>query len=295
MDVKVTADTVTADQLENLSPEQMAALERGEEIELNANAPAAPPAEDTETGDAPDPAGEVEQQGDEGKQDVPDIDALRKQLKDEMQEEWGKERKGILADLQAERLKRQQTEQRLQELANQGKEPQQDDPLKDLSDDDFVSAADMKKYMHAQLQEKEQQFQAAIERKEHERRVYESTQKARGKYQDYDEVIQQGFSELVLSNQQLLQDVLADPDPGERAYKEGLKHPMFKDRQTDNGQQGQQKDKSTEMINKLKNRPKTISGGGSGGGGKISLEQAANMSDAEWAALPEAERRRLLG
>lgn len=268
--VKVTSETITAEQLEQLTPEQVKTLESGGEVDMNQTVPVETPA----TGDEETPS-----EPDEEKEQAADIEALKTQVKSELSAEWEKERRGITADLKAERERRRHAEQQLQEIQAQAQGKQEANNMDGLTEDDFPTVGHVRKINEEAIKKIQAQFE--IEKQNLILAI--SARLAKERHKDYNDVLA-SFGEMAAWNEDLLQQVLADPDPAERAYQEGLKHPKY--------QAGKQN--NNDLINVIKNRPKTITGGGGTRQGKITLEQAAQMSDEQWAALPPQERQRLL-
>jgi len=121
-----------------------------------------------------------------------------------------------------------------------------------------------------------------------------SEQRARLRYKDYDKVVGE-FLPAMQRDPFLMEMFYKSPDPAEFAYRQAImiNWDKFLERAKEEGRQ--------EVVKKLekgREAPTSLSkeaGARPAGEGEITLEQAAKLSPAAWAELPEKTRRRLLG
>lgn len=147
-------------------------------------------------------------------------------------------------------------------------QPQQqvEDPFAKLADDDLLTAGDYKRTLS--------EIKKAQEREIRTLRMEFSEQRARDKHNDYDDVIETYFADLVRQNPGLLDTVMSHKDPGESAYRLAMTHPNF--------QANVQKDaakKIVQKINRNADTPKTLGARGGGQNRTPSHDPYSQMSD----------------
>lgn len=292
--MKVTAETLTEDQLNGLTEAQMKELDEKGEIEIEDGTPPSgqqPPAGE-EGAQTPPPGAPGEQAGQQNAQPpAPDDDpiVLKQKLADSQKEN--------------ERLRRE-SDGRLRDLIESRKHKEQKPPdqppvdpfaelMKDVGDDDFIDAKRFKaalKKMQDYIGAKEQDFNTAVEQRVSEMLtiqrmtvVEESRKRAEGAHTDYKDTVTKFFETLSPAENALVNQELAkSQDPAEEAYKMAKRFMALR-----------QNEGITDAVKK-KPAPRIPSGGSGGGApGKITVEQFLAMTDEQIAKIPEAELREL--
>ncbi len=198
--------------------------------------------------------------------------------------------RGILADLQEERRRRREAEERLKELEammealNEMEEEETADEGKlDLDEADVLTVKDAKRLLGKEIEAVKKELlnikQAYISEK-----LRLSEESVREKYSpdkvgeelSYDKVIEEGFRELVKENPAYREVVLNSPNPAEEAYRLGLTHPKFREILL--------RKESEKVIDQItKEKPKT---GVKAGGGKGTNIDVSQLSLDELLKLP---------
>ena len=128
-----------------------------------------------------------------------------------------------------------------------------------------------------------------------------SEQMARGRYQDYDQVVGKVLP-TIQNDPSMFQLFLASPDPAEFAYRMGV-FLSLDERLASAREEGRRE--ALAGLKKANESPPPAGlsdaasgkrgGAGAGDENDMSVEEAAKLSPQEWAKLPEKTRRRLLG
>ncbi len=215
-------------------------------------------------------------------------------------QEWEREKAGLLRDLQERRQRERELKAQLEELNQQQQEAAE--KAEEKPDDDVALQADIKvrdakiKKLEDQLNIVSQEQQGA-KQKEISAFLAHSEQEAMEKYSEdkvgkdlcFQNVYDNGFKKMAELNPAYAQVVLMSQHPAEEAYRIGLMHSDFANKQATTAKaQG-----GAEILDKLRNRPITAGAMASAGGGSSGIDVSTASVD-ELANLPDDVLNELL-
>jgi hypothetical protein len=257
-------DDLTDDEVGKMTDAEIAALEVQGESDEKAPVDQQPPAGgDGETA-APAEEG-VEAKPAQPVQAVPDLEALKREI-----EQLRHANDGITRDLI-------ETRNKLREV--KPPEPPADplgDLMKDVEDDDFISAGKLKEVLRQASKNLERTVEQRLEERKFQEvlaRIEESRERAKTRHADYLEKIERFFSALSPTESALVQQqMLKEHDPAEAVYGMALRFEAIRGLTGNPAQAAQVRSKEP---------PKILGGGGRGGAPKMTAERLLTMTDAE--------------
>ena len=222
------------------------------------------------------------QQGEPGQQGDPSHQGQQGQQDDDAE----KKVKGILADLQKERAKNRELQEKVSQLQSEYEQvtslleelqEKKGDGDEAVSDEDVATIKHVKSILKQELDKYGGMFAQTISSLE-SKFLAISEKEAQAKYSpekvgelSYDKVIEEGLKPLLEQNPNYKFVIRNSPNPAEEAYRIGLTHPKF--------QEVLLKKKQQEILEKLSKEKAKTGVGSAGSGGVTGISESTPIED----------------